>query len=88
MENYTYTEQKKAHLALCVFDRKGDYPGEKMCAGPLCMGWVHELDGTGKPTGRGRCGMVQQQIFVTMPGVITPYDTPSRHWWETNKVEE
>lgn len=58
MENYTYTEQKKAHLALCVFDRKGDYPGEKMCAGPLCMGWVHELDETGNPTGRGRCGMV------------------------------
>ena len=40
MEQYTYIEQKKAHLVLCVFDRKGDYPGEKMCAGPLCMGWV------------------------------------------------
>lgn len=58
MEDYTYIEQKKAHLLLCVFDRKGDYPGEKMCAGPLCMGWVHELDETGTPTGRGRCGMV------------------------------
>ena len=32
-----------------------DYPGEKMCAGPLCMGWVNELDETGKPTGKGRC---------------------------------
>ena len=52
MEDYTYTEQKKAHLALCVFDRKGDYPGEKMCAGPLCIGWVHELDETGNPTGK------------------------------------
>lgn len=41
-----------------------------------------------EPTpGRGRCGMVQQQIFITMPGVSTPYDTPSRHWWEANKVE-
>ena len=58
MEDYTYTEQKKAHLVLCVFDRKGNYPGEKMCAGPLCMGWVHETDETGMPTGRGRCGMV------------------------------
>lgn len=87
MENYTYTEQKKAHLALCVFDRKGDYPGEKMCAGPLCMEWVHETDETGNPTGRGRCGIVQQQIFITMPGVSTPYDTPSRHWWEANRVE-
>ena len=58
MEQYTYIEQKKAHLILCPFDRKGDYPGEKMCAGPLCMGWVHEMDETGKPTGRGRCGMV------------------------------
>lgn len=85
MENYTYTEQKKAHLALCVFDREGNYPGEKMCAGPLCMGWVHELDEIGKHT--GRCGMVQQQIFITMPGVRTPYDTPSRHWWEANRVE-
>ena len=26
MEDYTYIEQQKAHLALCVFDRKGDYP--------------------------------------------------------------
>lgn len=30
MEDYTYIEQKKAHLLLCVFDRKGNYPGEKM----------------------------------------------------------
>lgn len=60
MEEYTYTEQKKAHLVLCVFDRKGNYPGEKMCAGPLCMGWVHELDETGTPTNRGRCGLVHK----------------------------
>lgn len=72
MEDYTYIEQQKAHLVFCVFDRKGDYPGEKMCAGPLCMGLTT---------------MVQQQIFVTMPGVSTPYDTPSRHWWEANRVE-
>ena len=48
MEQYTYIEQSKVQLMLCVFDPKGDYPGEKMCAGPLCMGWVHEMDETGK----------------------------------------
>ncbi len=57
-EQYTYIEQKKAHLILCPFDRSGDYPTGKKCAGPLCMGWVHELDDTDKPTGRGRCGIV------------------------------
>ena len=69
MEQYTYIEQKKAHLVLCVFDRKGDYPGEKMCAGPLCMGWVHELDDTGKLTGRGRCGMVYPVLPTCTCGV-------------------
>ena len=58
MEGYTYIEQSKARLILCPFDRAGDYHNGKMCASPLCMGWVHELDETGKPTGRGRCGMV------------------------------
>ena len=85
MEEYTYTEQKKAHLVLCVFDRKGNYPGEKMCAGPLCMGWIHELDETGMPTGRGRCGMVQQQIFITMPGVSTPYDGGKQTGWRDER---
>ena len=69
MEQYTYTEQQKAHLALGVFDRKGDYPGEKMCAGPLCMGWVHELDDNEKPTGRGRCGMVPPVLTTCTCGV-------------------
>lgn len=58
MEGYTYIEQSKARLVLCPFDRSGDYRNGKKCAGPMCMGWVDELDDTGTPTGRGRCGMV------------------------------
>lgn len=58
MEDYTYIEQSKARMILCPFYRSGDYHNWKKCAGPLCMGWVHELDETGKPTGRGRCGIV------------------------------
>lgn len=74
MEQYTYIEQKKAHLVLCVFDRKGGYPGEKMCAGPLCMGWVHETDDTGKPTGRGRCGMAQPVLTTCTCAVEDDHD--------------
>ena len=44
MEEYTYTEQKKEHLVLCVFDRKGNYPGEKCapvrCAWAGCRSWT------------------------------------------------
>ena len=82
MEQYTYIKQNKANLLFCPFDRFGG----KECAGPLCMGWVNEIDEHGYPTGLGRCGMVHQ-IVVTTPGVSTPYDTPSRFWMEVNKVE-
>ena len=63
MEQYTYIEQDKARLVLCPFDRTGDYHNGKKCAGPLCMGWVDELDDTGAPTGRGRCGMVHKYWY-------------------------
>ena len=61
MEQYTYIESDKAQTKRSVHPW-GDY--EKIgtfthCEGEGCMGWVQELDGTGKPTGRGRCGMVQ-----------------------------
>lgn len=86
MEQYTYIEYDNVHRMLCPFDRTNTYPGEKMCAGQLCMGWVDEVDYTGQTTGRGRCGLVQKEIVI-MTGVNTLYDTPSRHWWEAPKVE-
>ena len=84
MEQYTYVKSDNITTFCPMAMNFEDFMD---CAGPRCMAWIIELDGTGKPTGRGRCGMGQQQIFVTMPGVSTPYDTPSRHWWEANRVE-
>lgn len=53
-ERYNYIDSNKAHEMRCVHFI-GDYTS---CSGPTCMGWIAELDETGKPTGRGRCGMV------------------------------
>lgn len=60
MEQYTYIEADKAKTKRCIQpwgdnENFGDFT---MCEGEGCMAWVHELDDTGKPTGRGRCGMV------------------------------
>lgn len=41
------------------------------CKGRRCMAWVAKLDDSGKPTGRGRCGMVG---FLQMP--MYPAFTP------------
>ena len=60
MEQYTYIEASEAKTKRCVHTW-GDYENFGAfthCEGPGCMGWVHEIDETGKPTGRGRCGMV------------------------------
>lgn len=73
MNDY-YIEQSKAHLLLCPLDRTGDYHVGKKCAGPLCMGWVHELDDNEKPTGRGRCGMVLPVMPVYTCTTAPEYD--------------
>lgn len=44
---------------------------QERCKGRRCMAWVAKLDDSGKPTGRGRCGMVG---FLQMP--MYPAFTP------------
>ena len=60
METNITIESENARSKRCVrpwsdIENAGNFT---MCEGEGCMGWVQELDETGKPTGRGRCGMV------------------------------
>lgn len=86
-EKYTYVDAENAREKRCVnaFGPEviGDYT---CCSGPMCMGWVAEIDDTGKPTGRGRCGMTHQ-IVITMPMVSMPFSSPHGPWWDANKVD-
>ena len=70
MDQYTYINSSEAKTKRCVhtwadYAEIGDFTH---CDGEGCMGWVYELDDTGKPTGRGRCGMVQPVLTTCMRG--------------------
>lgn len=65
METNIIVESENARFKRCVRPWSDvEYSGNfTMCEGDKCMGWIMELDETGKATGRGRCGMV----FPVMP---------------------
>lgn len=62
-ELYTTTSNRNGTDKLCPFCFGGSDPyGELRCSGDRCMAFVRKLDMDGNPTGRGRCGMVRQNI--------------------------
>lgn len=59
-EEYTTTSSNNGHDKLCPFCFGGpDAYAEIRCAGERCMAFVRTLSHDGKPTGCGRCGIVQ-----------------------------